>query len=59
MTKVTGEALSPQKRKSSTSKLEISSLFLFLWVIFALLDPDPDPARQGAQIRKEASQLRI
>jgi hypothetical protein len=42
----------------STSKLEISTLFLFLWVIFALLDPapDPDPARQGAQIRKEASQ---
>ncbi len=32
-------------RASSTSKHEISSLsfFLFLWVIFALLDPDPYP----------------
>ena len=33
-------SLSPQKRTSSTSKLEFSSLF---WVILALLDPDPDP----------------
>jgi hypothetical protein len=42
-----------QKRTFSTSKQEISSLFLYLWVIFALLDPnkatqinanpDPDP----------------
>ncbi len=37
----TGGALSPEKRTSSISKLEISSIFLFLWVIFALLDPDP------------------
>jgi hypothetical protein len=36
-----GEAFSPQKRTSSTSKHENSVLFLFLWVIFALLDPDP------------------
>ena len=39
----TGEAFRPQKRTSSTSKHEICSLFLFLWVIFALLVPDPDP----------------
>jgi hypothetical protein len=44
----TGEVFIPQKRISSTLKIEISSL---LWVIFALLDPDaadkmkanPDP----------------
>jgi hypothetical protein len=39
----TGEAFSPQKRTSSTSKHEIFKLFIFLWVTFALLDPDPDP----------------
>ncbi len=39
----TEEAFSPQKRKSSTSKHETSYSFLFLGVIFALLDPDPDP----------------
>jgi hypothetical protein len=37
------EAFSPQKRTSSTSKHEISTFFLLLRVIFALLDPDPDP----------------
>ncbi len=38
----TGEAFSPQKRTARISKHEIYLLFLFLWVIFALLDPDPD-----------------
>jgi hypothetical protein len=38
-----GEAFSPQKRTSSTSKHKTSVFFLFFWVIFALLDPDPDP----------------
>jgi hypothetical protein len=40
----TGEAFGTQKRTSSNVKHEISSLFLFLWVIFALLDPDSDPS---------------
>jgi hypothetical protein len=39
-----GEAISHQERTSRTSKHEISSLFLFLWVILALQDPDPDLA---------------
>ncbi len=39
----TGEAFSPQKRTSSTSKNEIYELFLCLRVIFALLDLDTDP----------------
>ncbi len=26
--------------------MKILNFFLFLWVIFALLDPDPDPATQ-------------
>ncbi len=38
----TGEAFSPQKRTSNTSKYEIFKFFLLLWVNFALLDPDPD-----------------
>jgi hypothetical protein len=44
----TEEAFSPQKRTSSTSKHKnsVRYFFLFLWVIFALLDPDPDPATQ-------------
>ncbi len=39
---VTKEAFSSQKRTSSTWKHEIYIFFLLLWVIFALLDPDPD-----------------
>jgi hypothetical protein len=39
----TGEAFSPQKRTSSTSKDENSVLLSIFWVIFAFLDPDPDP----------------
>jgi hypothetical protein len=42
---VIGEAFSHQKRTSSTSKHEISSLFHFVGH-FSLLDPDPDPADQ-------------
>jgi hypothetical protein len=39
----TGEAFSPSKRTLRSSKNEIYKLFsLFLWVVFALLDPDPD-----------------
>jgi hypothetical protein len=34
------EEFSPQKRTSSTSKYKFHNFFL--WVIFALLDPDPD-----------------
>jgi hypothetical protein len=34
----------PQKVTSSTSNLKISSLLL---VIFAILDPDPDPTNQN------------
>jgi hypothetical protein len=37
----TGKSFSPQKRTSSTSKHEIFYFILFLWIIFALLDPDP------------------
>jgi hypothetical protein len=40
---VTEEAFRSQKRTSTTSKHEISEFsFLLLWVIFALLDPDPN-----------------
>ncbi len=41
-----GEAFSPQKRTSSTSKLDNFPFFLFLWVIFALLDPDSSNQNQ-------------
>jgi hypothetical protein len=36
----TGEIFIPQKRTYISSKLEFSSR---LWVIFALMDPEPDP----------------
>jgi hypothetical protein len=35
------EAFSSQKRPSNTSKHELLKKNLLLWVIFALLDPDP------------------
>jgi hypothetical protein len=41
------EAFSRQKRTSSTSKHEISRFFLFLGIVFAILDPNPDPAHQN------------
>ncbi len=50
----TGEAFGTQKRTASTSKHENSLLFSVLWVIFALLDPDPatqlntDPCGSGS-----------
>jgi hypothetical protein len=37
----TEEAFSPQKRTFSTSKHEIFKFLKYLWVTFALLDPDP------------------
>jgi hypothetical protein len=42
----TREAFSPQKTTYSTLNMKILDFFLFLWVIFALLDPDPEPATQ-------------
>jgi hypothetical protein len=39
---VTEEAFSSQKKPSNTSKHELLQIFLLLWVIFALLCPDPD-----------------
>jgi hypothetical protein len=43
--KLYDRSLQPSK-ENSTSKYEIYLLFLFFWVIFALLDPDPDPSTQ-------------
>jgi hypothetical protein len=42
------EAFSSQKRPSNTSKHELFKKFLLLWVIFALLDPDPDSEGSGS-----------
>jgi hypothetical protein len=45
----TEEAFSLQKKTSSTSKHEIFKNFLFLWVIFVILDLDPDSeSRSGS-----------
>jgi hypothetical protein len=43
-----GELFIPQKRTSSTSKLEISSFLLF---ILALLDPDPADQNECGSVR--------
>jgi hypothetical protein len=38
----TGEALSPQREHLALQKMKfLHRFFLFLWIIFALLDPDP------------------
>jgi hypothetical protein len=39
---VTEEAFSPQKRTSALQNMKLLNFFSTLWVIFALLDPDPD-----------------
>jgi hypothetical protein len=44
---ITGEAFSSQKKTMKTSNMKFLNFFyLLLWVIFARLDPDPDPATQ-------------
>jgi hypothetical protein len=50
---VTEEACSSQKKPSNTSKHEF---FLPLWVIFALLNPDPDPL---ARLNTDPIRIRI
>jgi hypothetical protein len=35
-----------RKEHPVLKNMKILNFFLFLWVIFALLDPDPDPATQ-------------
>jgi hypothetical protein len=43
----TGEAFSPLQRKPQEQQnMKLFQFFLLLWVIFALLDPDPDPDAQ-------------
>jgi hypothetical protein len=37
----TREAFSPPKQNIQTSKHDISLFFIFLWIIFVLLDPNP------------------
>jgi hypothetical protein len=39
----TGEAFSSQKRTSSTLKMTFVNFFIFLWLLFALLDTDQGP----------------
>jgi hypothetical protein len=41
----TGEAISPQR--DHLGGFKPPSFFIFLWVVFALFDPDPDPAEQS------------
>jgi hypothetical protein len=49
-----GEAFSPQRDHPALQNMKIQYFLLFLWVIFALLDPDPatqinaDPCGSGS-----------
>jgi hypothetical protein len=52
----TGEVFNPQKRTSSAIKVKFINCFLFFWVIFALLDPDPD---SGAPLNPDPIRIRI
>jgi hypothetical protein len=54
---VTGEAFSPQNRTSRTSKDDICQLFLFFWVIFALLDPDCESGSGSRDPNESGSNL--
>jgi hypothetical protein len=51
----TGEVFIPRKKTSSSSKLEFSSLFL--WVILALLDPDPYSQCGAVRIRIQPTKM--
>jgi hypothetical protein len=56
----TGEAFIPQKRPSSTSKHDISTLSIF-GGYFALLDldPDPEPLSQCGWVSSRPKSMRI
>jgi hypothetical protein len=43
----TGEAFSPQNSTSSTPTMKFLHFFLFSWVTFALLDPNPAEQNQN------------
>ncbi len=47
MKDVQATAFSPRKRTSRTWNMKRLNFLPFAWVIFALLDPDPDPADQN------------
>ena len=47
------EAYSSQKRPSNTSEHELNNFFLLLWVIFVLLDPDPDDLQPWLKVEPE------
>jgi hypothetical protein len=36
------EAFSPKKKYQTPQQMKFFNIFLFLWVILVLLDPDPD-----------------
>ncbi len=54
----TGEALRTQKRSFRTSENEILLTFLCLWVIFALLEPNPD-TDPGIPLNPDTIRIRI
>ncbi len=56
---VTEEAFSSQNRPYNTTKSELLKKILLLWVIFALLDPDPQPPAQGHVQGSRGGQRRI
>jgi hypothetical protein len=54
----TGEAFSPQKEYPAPQKINFIDFLLFLWVIFAFLDPDPDCA-SGSRDPVESDPIQI
>jgi hypothetical protein len=42
-----GKSLALKREHAALEDMKFSYSFLFLWVIFALLDSDPDPADQN------------
>jgi hypothetical protein len=45
-TLATGEAFSSKREHPTLQNMKILYFFRYLWVIFVLLDPDPDPSTQ-------------
>jgi hypothetical protein len=62
----TEEASNPPKRTFNISKHKISSFFVFFLIIFACLDPDPNPETQlnpdpdpETQLNPDPNRIRI
>jgi hypothetical protein len=51
----TGEAFSLKREHPALQNMKVLNFFLILWVIFALVDPDPDSGSEFSDLIESGS----